>query len=49
MRRSAMPIGWARRDPWYYRFALPNAVWECKLNPVEFVIFLTSAITVICC
>ena len=39
MRRRAMPIGWPRRDPRHYRFAVPNAVWEYKLKPVEFVIF----------
>ena len=39
MRRRAMPIGWPRRDPRHYRFAIPNAVWECKLKPIEFVIF----------
>ncbi len=26
------------RDPRHYRFPLPNAVWEYKLRPVEFVI-----------
>ena len=39
MRRRTTPIGWPRRDPRHYRFAVPNAVWECKLKPVEFVIF----------
>ena len=39
MRRRAMPISWPRRDPRHYRFAVPNAVWEYKLKPVEFVIF----------
>ena len=39
MRRRATPIDWPRRDPRHYRFALPNAVWEYKLKPVEFVIF----------
>ena len=39
MRRRAAPIGWLRRDPWHYRFAVPNAVWAYKLNPIEFVIF----------
>lgn len=38
MRRRAMPIGWPRRDPRHYRFAVPNLVWEFKLKPVEFVI-----------
>ena len=39
MRRCATPIGWPRRDPRHYRFAVPNAVWEYKLKPIEFVIF----------
>ena len=39
MRRRATPIGWPRRNPRHYRFAVPNAVWEYKLKPVEFTIF----------
>ena len=39
MRRRRTPIGWPRHDPRHYRFALPNAMWEYKLKPVEFVIF----------
>ena len=39
MRRHATLIGWPRRDPRHYRFAVPNAVWEYKLKPVEFIIF----------
>ena len=39
MRRRTTPIGWPHRDPRHYRFAVPNAVWEYKLKPVEFVIF----------
>ena len=39
MRRRTTPIGWPRRDPRHYRFSMPNAVWEYKLKPVEFVIF----------
>lgn len=39
MRRRTTPIGWPHRDPQHYRFAVPNAVWKCKLKPVEFVIF----------
>ena len=39
MRRRTTPIGWPGRDPRRYRFAVPNAVWTCKLKPVEFVIF----------
>ena len=39
MRRKRVTIGWPRRDPRRYRFALPNAIWEFKLKPIEFVIF----------
>ncbi len=39
MRRRFTPIGWPRRDPRHYRFAIPNAVWEYQLRPAEFVIF----------
>ena len=39
MRRRSAPIGWPRRDPRHYRFAVPNAVWEYQLRPAEFVIF----------
>lgn len=39
MRRRTTPIGWPHRDPRHYRFALPNAVWEYHLKPVEFMIF----------
>lgn len=39
MRRRRTPIGWPRYDPRHYRFAMPNAVWEYNLRPVEFVIF----------
>lgn len=39
MRRRTTLIGWPRRDVRHYRFAVPNAVWEYKLKPVEFVIF----------
>ena len=39
MRRRAMPISWLRRGPRYYRFTMPNSVWEYKLKPIEFVIF----------
>lgn len=39
MRRRTTLIGWPRRDPRHYRFAVPNAVWEYKLKPIEFVIF----------
>lgn len=39
MRRHTMPIGWPRRNPRHYRFAVPNTVWEYHLRPAEFVIF----------
>lgn len=39
MSRRTTSIGWPRYDPRHYRFAMPNAVWEHRLNPVEFVIF----------
>ena len=39
MRRQSTLIGWPRRDPKHYRFAIPNAVWEYQLRPAEFVIF----------
>ncbi len=39
MRQRTTLIGWPRRDPRHYRFAVPNAVWEYKLKPIEFVIF----------
>ncbi len=38
MRNYRAPLGWPRRDPRHYRFAVPNEVWEYKLKPVEFVI-----------
>lgn len=39
MRRRTTLIGWPRHDPRHYRFIVPNAVWEHKLKPIEFVIF----------
>ena len=39
MIRRSTPIGWPRRDPRHYRFAIPNAVWDYHLKPAEFVIF----------
>lgn len=38
MRKHHAPLGWPRRDPRHYRFAVPNEVWEYKLRPAEFVI-----------
>ena len=39
MRKHHAPLNWPRRDPRHHRFALPNAVWDYHLRPVEFVIF----------
>ncbi len=36
MRKYRAPLGWPRRDPRHYRFAVPNEVWEYKLKPAEF-------------
>ena len=44
MRRHCVPIGLLRRDPRRYRFPLPNAIWEYKLKPIEFVI-----LSYLCC
>ena len=44
MRKYTLSIGWSRRDPRHYRFPLPNAVWEYKLKPIEFVI-----LSYLCC
>ncbi len=38
MRKHRAPLGWPRRDPRHYRFAVPNEVWEYKLKPTEFLI-----------
>ena len=38
MRKHRAPLGWPRRDPRHYRFAVPNEVWEYKLRPAEFLI-----------
>ncbi len=38
MRKRRVPLGWPRRDPRHYRFAVPNEVWEYKLRPTEFLI-----------
>ncbi len=39
MRKHHASLNWPHRDPRHYRFALPNAVWDYHLRPVEFVIF----------
>ncbi len=44
MRKHTPIIGWPRCDPRHYRFPLPNAVWEYKLKPIEFVI-----LSYLCC
>ncbi len=36
MRQHASMIGWPRRNPRHYRFAVPNEVWAYKLRPTEF-------------
>ncbi len=36
MRKHCAPLGWPRRDPRHYRFAVPNEVWAYKLKPAEF-------------
>ncbi len=38
MRKHSAPLGWPRREPRHYRFAVPNEVWEYKLRPAEFVL-----------
>ena len=38
MRKHTPLIGWPRRDPRHCRFPLPNAVWDYRLKPIEFVI-----------
>ncbi len=38
MRKHRAPLGWPRRDPRHYRFAVPNEVWEYKLRSTEFLI-----------
>ncbi len=38
MRKHRTPLGWPRRDSRHHRFQIPNAVWEYKLRPVEFVL-----------
>ena len=38
MRKYTPSIGYLRRDPRHYRFSLPNAMWEYKLKPIEFII-----------
>lgn len=38
MRKHRVPLGWPRRDPRHYRFAVPNEVWEYNPRPTEFLI-----------
>ncbi len=38
MRKHRALLGWPRRDPRHYRFAVPNEAWEYKLRPTEFLI-----------
>ena len=44
MRNRRLSIGCPRRDPRHYRFPLPNAVWEYKFKPIEFVL-----LSYLCC
>lgn len=44
MRKHRVPLGWPRRDPRHYRFAVPNEMWEYKLRPAEFLI-----LSYLCC
>ena len=39
MRSRTTLTGWPKYDSKRHRFAVPNAVWEYRLRPVEFVIF----------
>lgn len=39
MKKCRALFGWPQRDSRRYRFAVPNAVWEHQLRPVELVIF----------
>ena len=38
MRKYTPLVGCLRRDPRHSRFPIPNAVWEYKLKPIEFVL-----------
>ena len=39
MKRHSRLIGWSIRDSRQHRFAIPNAIWDYKLKPIEFMIF----------
>ena len=39
MKRQSILVGWPLRDSKRYRFAIPNAIWEHKLKPMEFMFF----------
>jgi len=36
--KRRIPVCWPNRNPSRSRFSIPNAVWEYKLKPIEFVI-----------
>lgn len=44
MRKYTPLIGCLRRNPRHSRFPIPNAVWECKLKSIEFVL-----LSYLCC
>lgn len=44
MRKYTPLIGYLRRNPRHSRFPIPNAVWEYKLTPIEFVL-----LSYLCC
>ena len=39
MKRHRILVSWPLRDSKRYRFAIPNAIWDYKLKPIEFMIF----------
>ncbi|MDE6588772.1 MAG: helix-turn-helix domain-containing protein, partial [Oscillospiraceae bacterium] len=38
MKKGYASLGWPRRNPRHYRFAIPNKIWEYHLRPVEFML-----------
>ena len=39
MKRNSKFDGWSLRDLRQHRFAIPNAMWDYELKPIEFMIF----------
>ena len=39
MRKNGVLIGMPMRDSKWYRFAIPNKIWDHKLKPIAFMIF----------